>query len=91
MSVTTKNVNAIIDSFEPEYKQFDFFSIFEFRREIPNKLDGMNWKLLENALKKCFLSDSQLHTHFCSDERPTLTIVVSKSNECLDKYMKEYH
>ena len=91
MSVTTKTVDAIIDSFGPEYKQFDFFSIFEYRREIPNKLDDTNWNLLEKALEERFISDFQLHTRFCSDERPTLTVVVSKSNECLDKYMKEYH
>jgi hypothetical protein len=91
MSITTKTVDAIIDSFGPGYKQFDFFDVFEFRKEIPNKLDDTNWDLLEKALKERFLSDFQLHTRFRSDERPTLTIVVSKSDECLNKYMKDYH
>lgn len=90
MNITAEIADLIIDSFGPEYKQFDFFKIFEFRKKIPNELDDANWGLLEKTLKERFISDFKLYICFRSDERPTLTIVVSKSNECLDKYMKEY-
>ena len=83
-------VDSFIDTFAPEYKKFDQFSVFEYETKINEELTITEWDELDDLVISRLHTDFKLYTAVRTDERPSLAIIVARTIPELQSYAKEY-